>query len=525
MGETESPAIYKNVPKNSPGNVPGSVPKNTRSVFIPNSELQNQRIKQSLATYSSEKSPYSKKSKKIKTDSGNTEKYVKKEKSPKIVPKKKAPKGMNSGILDLLGGNESFLNVSTHSGRYDTVEAEEEAGREEERERLLMEHYRNNYGNNDPQNTGGNSENENDSQGTGGNRYPPSRSVLGPDTTYNSDIDDYGAEVWGVRPVVSVDTVRKYGESTYDRAALGILERQQQDYDEGEWEGREREEEGDEEREEQRGLYASDGDYEEKEDMDVEQEVEQDQEEEEEEVPREDLQRTARGWVSNRPAVGTDGGQAGSSRSREVLNTVEYSSLRSSVTERNSMENDVKNEYENKTENMEGTENQNPTLESLERNFWTQDPLLQQQLGLLSDKRDFLEKLNNLNFSTDERRKSAVKEKENRIGKDFSSAPFTTNHSLPPSSTALRENSYQNSLLSARADIHGILAKSVNYHGGELLGKIHGFPFFVYLLFLFYSDFVQPFFIDVLMLNIIAIIFSSQNLTKVNLFFLHRNSS
>jgi hypothetical protein len=481
MGQTESPAIHKNVLQNVPGNIAGLVPKNTRSIFVPNSELQNQRTKQSLATYSSEKSPYSKKSKIVKTDFENTVKQVKKEKSPKIVLKKKAPKGMNSGILDLLGGNESFLNVSTHSGRYDTVEAEEEAGREEERERLLMEHYRDNYGNNDPQNTGGNSENENDSQGTGGNWYPPSRSVLGPDTTYNSDIDDYGAEVWGVRPVVSTDTGRKYGESAYNRAALGILERQQQDYDEGDWEGREREQERDEEKEEQRGLYASDGDYEEKEDMEVEG-GNADEDEEEEEVPRQDLQRAARGWDSNGPGIGTDGGHAGSSRSREVLNTVEYSSLRSSVTEKNSVENDVNNEN---TEILENTENKNPTSASLERNFWTQDPLLQQQLGLLADKRDFLEKLNNLNFSTDERRKSAGKEKEKDegTGKPSPIAPFTTNYSLPPS-TALRENSYQNSLLSARADIHGILAKSVNYHGGELLGMTHDFPSF-FVLFCF----------------------------------------
>ena len=518
MGETESPIIQKNIPKNIPKNVPGNVPKNTRSVFIPNSELQNQRIKQSLATYTSEKSPYSKKSKKVKTDSENTEKQLKKEKSPKIVPKKKPPKGMNSGILDLLGGNESFLNVSTHSGRYGSVEAEEEAGREEERDRLLMEHYRNSYGINnfDPQNTGGNlSENESDSQGTGGNRYPPSRSVLGPDTTYNCDIDDYGAEVWGVRPVISTDTGRKYGDSTYTRTALGLLERQEQDYDEGNWEGQERErkrddegDEGEEERDEemgdQRGLYTSDGDYEEKEEMDeVEDEAEEvELEEEEEEVPRNDLPLTVRGRVLDGPGVGTDGGQNRFGRSREVLNTVEYSSLRSSVTERNSV--DINMNYENENteflenentenrENMEDTENvenEIPTFASLERNFLTQDPLLQQQLGLLSDKRNYLEKLNNLNFSTDKDKDRKSDEKGRDRGRDRGgdrqsvTAPSTANYPITLSSATLRENPYQNSLLSARADIHGILAKSVNYHGGELLGKINDTSFY-FLFFL-----------------------------------------
>ena len=142
--------------------------------------------------------------------------------------------------------------------------------------------------------------------------------------------------------------------------------------------------------------------------------------------------------------------------------------------------------------NSDYLDNKNSDFANTGRNFLVQDPLLQQQLGLLSDKRNFLEKLNKINCTSDDRKsydKEKNKEKEKDKSKDkkyFSSrlegekytpnsAPFSSKFPQSLSTTKSREDLFQNSLLSARADIHGILAKSVNYHGGELIGKFYGF--------------------------------------------------
>jgi hypothetical protein len=132
-----------------------------------------------------------------------------------------------------------------------------------------------------------------------------------------------------------------------------------------------------------------------------------------------------------------------------------------------------KNEYDNENEKNE----RQAMLNTMERNFWVQDPLLQQQLGLLNDKKNILERLNNSDGSPyKEVEKEVEKEGVRGHGEKFIQPPLSLPLSLPRSfplsySSALPQENFQFSLLSARADIHGIIGNSVNYHSGSLIGK------------------------------------------------------
>lgn len=131
-----------------------------------------------------------------------------------------------------------------------------------------------------------------------------------------------------------------------------------------------------------------------------------------------------------------------------------------------------KHEYDNEDEKNE----RQAMLNTMERNFWVQDPLLQQQLGLLNDKKNILERLNNSDGSPyTEVEKEGVRGQGEKFIQPPLSLPLSLPRSFPLSySAALPQESFQFSLLSARADIHGIIGNSVNYHSGSLIGKKHG---------------------------------------------------
>ena len=113
-------------------------------------------------------------------------------------------------------------------------------------------------------------------------------------------------------------------------------------------------------------------------------------------------------------------------------------------------------------------------LSTMERNFWVQDPLLQQQLGLLNDKKNILERLN---ISDGKPYKEVEKEGVRRdgdplLGEQFAHLPLSLPRSFPTSySSVSPAENIQFSVLSARADIYGIIRNSVNYHSGSLIGE------------------------------------------------------
>ena len=129
-----------------------------------------------------------------------------------------------------------------------------------------------------------------------------------------------------------------------------------------------------------------------------------------------------------------------------------------------------RNEYGNANDKNE----RQALLSTMERNFWVQDPLLQQQLGLLNDKKNILDRLN---ISDGNPYKEVEKEGvrgdgDPLLGEKFAHLPLSLPRSFPSSnSSASPADNIQFSLLSARADIHGIIGNSVNYHSGSLIGE------------------------------------------------------
>ena len=621
--------ISKNVPMNRSENVPKNVPKTSKPIFVPNSELQKQRTQQSIVNYTSDKNT-TRKSKKLKT-SNNSENIPKK--VPGSMVRNKSPKGMRSGVLDLLGGNDSFLSSGSQSTNHryasvQNIESEKEEngkknkrgkngnkdisssrdekrgkeGREgEDEEEDLFEQYRASYDglykNNPTGNFGGQ------------NKLPPgqsnSRSVMGSDVTYDSELDDYGAEVWGVRAVVGTDNERMYSN------ALGLVQRQNEDFENSEeatWEEKgyegEEEEEVDErgsERNDQYdigdypafggknlnypedlksgpkpvptsnpgssqrsvpkpvptsgptsgpesgpgsgsesvprfdprstsafGLYGSEerdsvllelsgDDFENREKYGNRNnygQIELDNEEVNNQyegffgtVQNTDLAITESFTKSMDESVDKSVNKLTNNSVNDSVNKISNISLNNPLSDKKFLQNKITNSndsmnYSKSNNNNTMNDNdinreRNEKLLSMERNFWVQDPLVQQQLGLLSDKRKILENMNYSNISIDEK-----KEENEHVGKEIEMGKgggrgFTKNDvytndnqlcdfqdgvsiprpiSLPrplprynSTSQSARDN-LQFSLLSARADIYGIAGNTVNFHTGSLDG-------------------------------------------------------
>ena len=114
--------------KNVLKNIPESV-RTSRSSYFPSSELQKKRTKESLAKYDGHEKLSDKKIKKSRNED-----ILARDKNQKK-PVKKAPvpvirKGLKTGVLDLLGGNDSFLSTRSHSHRY-SMSRDREDEREE----------------------------------------------------------------------------------------------------------------------------------------------------------------------------------------------------------------------------------------------------------------------------------------------------------------------------------------------------------------------------------------------------------
>lgn len=619
----EHPDPLKSTQKNVLKNVPESV-KTSRSSYFPSSELQKQRSKESSAKYDGSEKLSDKKIKK----SRNEDVLVRDKDQKKVIKKAPVPvirKGLKTGVLDLLGGNDSFLSTRSHSHRYsmsrDREEEREEKSdgrggggggddgddgdivedegsvrvreRERESDRRLLGLYKSNYEGFRPLNLGP-------------KPITPAYTAAHSDSSYNSDLDDYGAEVWGIRAEVRTDPDRMYvhgtdGDNDPYSASYIVMGRQEAEEEEG-VEGLMSSNQGAGIRSRFKagaasasgsgmGYMSGDrGDNEEKDGVasvecsspregedgreggetksafkrtfnvpkrvtgdwkmrrvqewmhDSETPLDRGEEEEEkqeegggeeegrgqgmgalsERVRQSPLRKSSTSSVyshtaspgrvegaahtahTDRRNFSTGGGGEGvleEGKGREAEGGYEVSKIGMAQRER---EKDASRVYDDSTcrfhesraksvfssvtitgeisphssevrKNVHDNENEKnerqAMLNTMERNFWVQDPLLQQQLGLLSDKKNILERLNNSDGSP-------YKEVE-KEGEKFIQPPLSLPLSLPQSfplsySSALPQENFQFSLLSARADIHGIIGNSVNYHSGSLIGKKHG---------------------------------------------------
>ena len=629
--------------------------KTIRSNYYPSTELQKLRTKESMAKYDRNETLFGDK----KLKKSKSEELSARDKQQRQTPKK-APvpiirKGLKTGVLDLLGGNDSFLSTRshTHSHRYSISK-----DREDEREE------KNNHTDND--NDDGNGENENENENgnendiaedkgsvrvrekesdrdrrllglyksnyEGGFRplnlgpkpVTPASTAAHPDSTYNSDLDDYGAEVWGLRGVVrpntarALDPDRMYVQSTDGAddpysASYDIMGRQvAEDEDEeevevegsissnqgegigsrfksraeagtgmrmrymssGRWDREEKEgialeegsrsredgyrREGDEREGEREGESAFERSFSEPDrtsgdwkmrrvqewihselPLEGEEAVVRERERElegrgkgiitssSERVRQSSLKRSSTSSTYSASPIRLEGvghtdrrnynaeeegegegegegrleggaGQEGfggseekrarvpGHRERENEETCAYDdsvlhfheskakSVFTSVTitsEISPRQNEIRrNEYDNVNDKNE----RQALLSTMERNFWVQDPLLQQQLGLLNDKKNILDRMNisHGNPYKEVEKEGVRRDRDPLLGEKFAHLPLSLPRSFPStySSVSPAEN-IQFSLLSARADIHGIIGNSVNYHSGSLIGE------------------------------------------------------
>ena len=628
--------VLKKVPENG---------KTIRSNYYPSSELLRQRTKKSMAKYDGNETIFGDK----KLKKSKSEEISARDKHQRQTPKK-APvpiirKGLKTGVLDLLGGNDSFLSTRshTHSHRYSVSK-----DREDEREEK----------NNDDDNDNGENDNENDDEGDivedegsvrvrekererdrrslglyksnyeGGFRplnlgpkpVTPASTVAHPDSTYNSDLDDYGAEVWGVRAVVRPNTARALNpdrmnvqgtngvndpySASYDimgkqvavdeeegegkgedgsissnqgegmsssfksRAGTGMLymssergDREEKEGiapEEGSWsrevrnrgEGYDRQREG--EIAFERSFIEPDrtsGDWKMRRVQEwIHSELPLEGEEEEEgrgkgvitssseRVRQSPLRRSSTSSTYSASPIRLEGvghadrrnynaqeegeeegedegaegegergleggagleleGFGGSEEKRERVpghrereneetrvyddSTLHFheskaKSVFSSVTITGEISPRQKEIRRNEFDNVNDKNERQALLSTMERNFWVQDPLLQQQLGLLNDKKNILERLNISDGNPyKELEKEGVRgDGDPLLGEQFAHLPLSLPRSFPSSySSVSPAENIQFSLLSARADIHGIIGNSVNYHSGSLIGE------------------------------------------------------
>ena len=369
-----------------------------------------------------------------------------------------------------------------------------------------------------------NLESDNDPVSSGGSRYahPVSRSVLGQGQgiVNLSDLDTYGQEVWGVgkdyNPLNDVEGVRVTGggwgeEDRWNNGSYGGVgtedeyennneEEEDGEVDDEEGEGSDEDdlEEEEEEDEVEVDLEAEDEDedaewerMDEGTELNGEEEEKDEDEEEEDTFASEDDEllglriNASRSLLSGAEESGdsvllegSDDGVEGDVCDEEEEEDEEENQAHDDVEE-------ADYEYhpgESEIVVVEGRDRYNDeiveeeveygeeeksftytTAEGDRNQTWVQDPLLIQQLGLLSDKREVMRRMErDVNSSTHTTTATAT----------VPIVPSTRSVNYSRTATTITDPlNYSFPLLSARADMDGYGLKSVNYHTGDITGN------------------------------------------------------